>query len=55
MRHPNPCNFGPRCKFNKRKECLYMHDTSVSSDGTIDALKDKFDKLEKHMKILDSN
>ena len=20
-RHPNPCNFGPRCRFNERKEC----------------------------------
>ena len=32
-----------------------MHDTSVSSDGKIDAFKDKFNKLEKHMKKLDAN
>ena len=32
MRHPNPCNYGFRCKFQKKKICLYSHVTLVSDD-----------------------
>ena len=55
MRHPNPCNFGPRCKFNRRKECMYMHDISVPSDVKVEALNKKFDKLEKHVNKLEAD
>ena len=41
-RHPNPCRFGPRCQFKKRKECLYLHVTLVPNDGAIEALNLKF-------------
>ena len=43
-RHPNPCKFGPRCQFNKRKECLYMHVTLASDDGKIQTLSQSFNK-----------
>ena len=32
-RHPNPCNFGFRCKFHKKKICLYSHVTFACDDG----------------------
>ena len=41
-RHPNPCRFGPRCQFKKRKECLYLHVTLVPNDDAIEALNLKF-------------
>ena len=31
-RHPYLCTFGIRCKFNKTKEYMYMHDTLASDD-----------------------
>ena len=51
LRHPNPCLFGARCTFNRRKECLYSHVTFASSDDeTFKVLKqdfnDKFKKIE---------
>ena len=49
-RHPNPCKFGPRCQFNKKNECLYLHVTLASDDQQIEALKahfnSKFTKLD---------
>ena len=50
LRHPNPCLFGSRCTFNKRKECLYSHDTVASSnDETIKALENTFNEQFKKM------
>ena len=37
-RHPNPCKFGPRCQFNKRRECLDLHVTLVPNDDATEAL-----------------
>ena len=51
-RHPNPCNFGPRCRFNKRKECMYMHE-NASSDGKLDALSKTFNNLENLVKKME--
>ena len=42
-RHPNPCKFGIRCQFNKKNECMYMHDTLACGDKEINTLKAKFD------------
>ena len=41
-RHPNPCRFGPRCQFKKRKQCLYLHVTLAPNDAAIEALNQKF-------------
>ena len=47
-RHPYECTYGIRCKFNKTKECMYMHDTPASDDFQIGALKEQFNnKLDK--------
>ena len=43
-RHPNPCKFGTRCKFNRKKECLFSHVTSSCDDDKINALEMKFKK-----------
>ena len=43
-RHPNPCKFGPRCKFNRKKIYLYSHVISVSDDGKCNILEKKFNK-----------
>ena len=43
-RHPNPCKFGIRCKFNRKKLCSYLHATFVPNDGKIDALVNEFNK-----------
>ena len=44
-RHPNPCKFGLRCKFNRRNVCLYSHDvTTASDDEKFKAFENKFDK-----------
>ena len=48
-RHPNPCRFGPRCQFNRRKECLYLHVTLVSNDDAIEALNQKFTNIFRQM------
>ena len=29
-RHPYPCKFGSRCKFNKKKICLYSRDNPAN-------------------------
>ena len=43
-RHPNPCKFGLRYRFRKKKVCLYSHDTLVCDDGKVDDLAKKFMK-----------
>ena len=48
-RHPNPCKFGPRCQFKRRKECLYLHVTLVPNDDATEALNQKFTKLFKQL------
>ena len=50
MRHPNPCKFGPRCKFNKKQECMYLHVTSASNEHVVE----KFDKMEKKIKEIET-
>ena len=57
LRHPNPCFWGIRCRFNKRGECLYSHVTFAScDDDTIKALKtdfnDQLGKMENQVKLL---
>ena len=52
-RHPNPCKFGPRCQFDRKNECMYLHVTFASDDGKINALSQKFtsqiEKLENNL------
>ena len=43
-RHPNPCKFGKRCVFKRKKICVYSHVTTGSDDGKVDALENKFNK-----------
>ena len=58
-RHPIPCKFGFRCKFNKKEICLYSHVTlACDDDDRNSALMKKFDKkldiFEKKVKELES-
>ena len=47
-RHPYECKFGTRCKFKKKDECMYLHDTHASGDLKIEAFKKQFnDKVGK--------
>ena len=41
-RHPNPCKFGNRCVFQRKKICLYSHVTTSSDDGNLNTLEKKF-------------
>jgi hypothetical protein len=58
-RHPNPCTFSYRCKFNKKKSCLFSHVPFASDDdkGTqqIKALSKKFENFEKKIQNMQSN
>ena len=58
-RHPNPCKFGHRCTFLKKKICLYSHVTFASDDGKIKEVNKKLNKkienLDKKMEGLQSN
>ena len=53
-KHPNPCKFGFRCKFNKFKKCLFAHD--APDDEKLEALAKTFNnihgKLETQMKMM---
>jgi hypothetical protein len=50
MRHPNPCTFGSRCRFHKKAQCLFSHDTSSLDITKLEtrqiSFKDQFNKLE---------
>ena len=50
--HPNPCKYGPRCRFSKKKLCLYSHDTLVCDDSKMDALAKKVEAFEKQISVL---
>ena len=56
LRHPNPCKFGIRCKFQKKNECMYMHVTFAPDVKKIEALNLKFTsqfgKLESSLKMM---
>ena len=53
MRHPNPYNFGFRCKFKKKKICLYSHVTLASDDDKkFDEVKKRLVMVEKENKVL---
>ena len=58
-RHPNPCKFGPRCKYNRKNECLYLHVTLPSNDEKFKALNqsfnNKFLKLENIVKQMQTD
>ena len=45
FRHPNPCKFGQRCFFNKKKICSFSHVTLVSDE--------RFEEMEKRIKNLE--
>ena len=60
-RHPNPCKFGYRCKFFKKKICLFSHvivtqafDDSKSKE-LIKKLTKKVDNLDKKVEDLQTN
>ena len=46
LRHPNPCKYGQRCRFNNKKICCYSHLTFESVD------KNKLSKLEENVNKL---
>ena len=47
LRHPNPCRFGQRCIFNKKKICSFSHVTIVSDD--------RFEEMERRLINLEKN
>ena len=44
-RHPNPCKFGFRCKFNKLNKCLFSHVTHASDDAKIKQFENRFNSV----------
>jgi hypothetical protein len=48
LRHPSPCKCEPRCIFNRKKICLYAHNTLDNNDNSDKKLKE----LEKRVQIL---
>ena len=55
FRHPNPCKFGFRCKFNVKKLCLFSHVTLATDDKKIEELKKRINQTEKENKALVSS
>ena len=54
-RHPNPCNFGPRCHYYRKNTCLYSHVIIVKDDDQKEKVKkmeSKLDEMNKKMKQL---
>ena len=51
-RHPNPCKYGQRCRFSRKKVCLYSHDTLVCDDSRMNALAKKVEAFEKQISVL---
>ena len=45
FRHPNPCKFGQRCFFNKKKICSFSHVTLV--------IDERFEEMDKRIKNLE--
>ena len=52
-RHPTPCKFSPRCQFNRRQECFYLHVTLTSDDGKIEALNQLNNNMVKMQKDIE--
>ena len=55
FRHPNPCKFEYRCKFNAKKICLFSHVTLASEDDKkIKEVREKVNSVEKEIKALNA-
>ena len=58
-RHPNPCKYGLRCTFNKKRECMYLHVTTAMHDGKIEVIdrkfEHKFETLENYVKKIETD
>ena len=53
FRHPNPCKYDYRCKFNAKKICLFSHVTIVSEDEKkIEEVKKQIPAVEKDNEAL---
>ena len=50
-RHPNPCKFGFRCVFKKKKICLYSHVTLACDDAKFN---DEIQEITKKMSYLEN-
>jgi hypothetical protein len=57
LRHPNPCKFGPRCHFNRKKICLYSHATldNINSDKRFKEFEKRMHLLEKENETIGAN
>ena len=56
FRHPNPCKFSYRCKFNMKKICLFSHITPATDDDKkIEELKKRINQTDKENKALISS
>ena len=55
LRHPNPCKFGPRCTFERKKICLYAHATENHTDKKYDDLDKKVQTLQNENEKLKKN
>ena len=51
QRHPNPCKFGKRCKYNRQQICLYAHEVFENDDARNESEK-RLQKLEKENETL---
>ena len=59
-RHPKPCKWGIKCKFQKNNICAFSHTTTIQKDSRIElfekevkALKDEIKALKSQNKILE--
>ena len=48
--HPNPCKYGPRCKFYQKKVCLYSHERLQCEENS-----NKLEELEKKILAIEKN
>ena len=46
FRHPNPCKYGQRCLFNKKKTCVYSHVTFACDSEKIKNIENKLKEFE---------
>ena len=44
-RHPKPCKFKTKCKFNAKLICAYKHDTIANEEGALDDLEREIESL----------
>ena len=53
-RHPKPCKYKSKCKFNARSICAFKHATSANEEDDLDTLKKEIESLKQENKRKES-